>query len=212
MSPMEIEQRAQRKAKLQVRAHLSVPDMGNSPARLLLNEDAFVSMLYLERRRAERADKRFVLILIDVKKTLAVVHKDRTMLALTNALSEATRETDIIGWYLENNLLGVIGTELGKATNQVVQERFLNKLRTIFESALGAGKELVHLRFLPFLSRGIRTRRHRPLGEHRAVPRISKERKHEEGSASDQTVHRRRGQWGSACLSFPSVRSDRFGH
>ena len=70
MSPMEIEQRAQRKAKLQVRAHLSVPDMGNSPARLLLNEDAFVSMLYLERRRAERADKRFVLILIDVKKTL----------------------------------------------------------------------------------------------------------------------------------------------
>jgi lipopolysaccharide/colanic/teichoic acid biosynthesis glycosyltransferase len=138
MSPMEIEQqRAQRKAKLQVRAHLSVPDMGNTPARLLLNEDAFVSMLYLERRRAERADKRFVLILFDVKKTLAVVHKDRTILALTNALSEATRETDIIGWYLENNLLGVIGTELGKATNQVVQERFLSKLRTIFESALG---------------------------------------------------------------------------
>jgi lipopolysaccharide/colanic/teichoic acid biosynthesis glycosyltransferase len=138
MSPMEIEQqRAQRKAKLQVRAHLSVPDMGNTPARLLLNEDAFVSMLYLERRRAERADKRFVLILFDVKKTLAVVHKDRTILALTNALSEATRETDIIGWYLENNLLGVIGTELGKATNQVVQERFLSKLRTVFESALG---------------------------------------------------------------------------
>ena len=137
MSPMEIE-RAQRKAKLQVRAHLSVPDMGNAPARLLLNEDAFVSMLYLERRRAERADKRFVLILIDVKKTLAVVHKDRTILALTNALSEATRETDIIGWYLENNLLGVIGTELGEAANQLVQERFLSKLRTIFESALGA--------------------------------------------------------------------------
>ena len=89
MSPMEIEQqRAQSKSKLQVRAHLSVPDMGNAPARMLLNEDAFVSMLYLERRRAERADKRFVLILIDVKKTLAVVNKDRTMLALTNALSE----------------------------------------------------------------------------------------------------------------------------
>ena len=138
MSPMEIEQqRAQRKAKLQVRAHLSVPDMSNTPARMLLNEDAFVSMLYLERRRAERADKRFVLILIDVKKALTVIHKDRILLALTNALSEATRETDIIGWYLENNLLGVIGTELGKANNQVVQERFLSKLRSIFESALG---------------------------------------------------------------------------
>ena len=141
MSPMETkQQRAQSKSKLQVRAHLSVPDMGNTPTRILLNEDAFVSMLYLERRRAERADKRFVLILIDVKKTLAVVNKDRTMLALTNALSEATRETDIIGWYLENNLVGVIGTELGKATNQVVQERFLSKLRTIFESAIGMEK------------------------------------------------------------------------
>ena len=50
---------------------------------------------------------------------------------------KSTRETDIIGWYLENNLMGVIGTELGKATNQVVQERFLSKLRTIFESAIG---------------------------------------------------------------------------
>ena len=141
MSPMEIEQRrAQIKSKLQVRAHLSVPDMGNAPARMLLNEDAFVSMLYLERRRAERSQKRFVLILVDVNKTLAGVQKDRTVLALTKALSEATRETDIIGWYLENNLLGVIGTELGKAANHVVQERFLSKLRTIFESALGLGR------------------------------------------------------------------------
>ena len=41
--------------KLVVKAHLSVPNMENAPARILLNEDAFVSMLYLERRRAERA-------------------------------------------------------------------------------------------------------------------------------------------------------------
>ena len=98
MSPMEIEPTGAEKSQMQVRAHLSVPDMGNSPARVLLNEDAFVSMLYLERRRAERADKRFVLILIDVKKTLSVVHKDRTLLALTNALSEAPeRLTSSVG-------------------------------------------------------------------------------------------------------------------
>src|SRR5260370_17758903 len=104
MSPMETEQHgAEKKAKRQVRAHLSVPDMGNTPTRMLLNEDAFVSMLYLERRRAERADKRFVLILIDVTRTLAAVHKDRTILALTNALSEATPGTTIIEWTLENH-------------------------------------------------------------------------------------------------------------
>jgi exopolysaccharide biosynthesis polyprenyl glycosylphosphotransferase len=138
MSPMEIEARqALAKGKLEVRAHLSVPNMGNVPTRMLLNEDAFVSMLYLERRRAERAQKRFVLILVDVKKTLLGIHKDRTILALTNALSDVTRETDIIGWYVENDLMGVIGTELGKTSEQVVEEKFLSKLRDIFDAVLG---------------------------------------------------------------------------
>jgi lipopolysaccharide/colanic/teichoic acid biosynthesis glycosyltransferase len=141
MSPMELDTpRAATKTKLEVRSHLSVPSMGNSPLRVLLEEDAFVSMLYLERRRAERAQNRFVLIQVDVQKALAGNHKDRTIHALTTALSEATRETDIIGWYLKNNLLGIIGTELGKASRQVVQDRFLAKLRKVFETTLGAEK------------------------------------------------------------------------
>jgi lipopolysaccharide/colanic/teichoic acid biosynthesis glycosyltransferase len=137
MSPLELEMpRAIEKAKQDVRPHLSVPNMGNSPSRVLLNEDAFVSMLYLERRRAERSHKRFVLILVDVKAVLSGSHKDRTTLALSSALAEGTRETDIMGWYLENNIMGVIGTELGKASNQVVQERFLSRLRKVFEASV----------------------------------------------------------------------------
>ena len=124
------------KKKLEVRPHLSVPNMGNTPSRVLLNEDVFASMLYLERRRAERARNRFVLILVDVKHSLEGGQKDRTVVALSNALAEGTRETDIIGWYLDNNLMGVIGTELGNATNQVVKERFLAKLRNVFETSL----------------------------------------------------------------------------
>jgi exopolysaccharide biosynthesis polyprenyl glycosylphosphotransferase len=139
MSPTELRvRRAEDIANLEVRAHLSMLNMGNTPPRILLNEDAFVSMLYLERRRAERARKRFVLILVDVKKALSATRqKDRSIQALTSSVADATRETDIIGWYLENGLIGVIGTELGKATNKVVQERFLDKLRTNFESMLG---------------------------------------------------------------------------
>ena len=82
MGPMELAvPQAIAKRKLEVRAQLSVPDMGNAPSRVLLNEDAFVSMLYLERRRAERAQKRFVLILVDVKSTLSGGRNDRTILA-----------------------------------------------------------------------------------------------------------------------------------
>jgi exopolysaccharide biosynthesis polyprenyl glycosylphosphotransferase len=142
MSPMEaVAPREKERPKLEVRAHLSVPNMGNTPPRMLLNEDAFVSMLYLERRRAERAQNRFVLILVDVQKIVSSISgKERTVQMLAKSLSEATRETDIIGWYLEDSLLGVIGTELGKASNEVVQKRFLDKLRRIFESTLGIEK------------------------------------------------------------------------
>jgi len=136
-----VARREKERPKLEVRAHLSVPNMGNTPPRMLLNEDALVSMLYLERRRAERAQNRFVLILVDVQKIVnGVSGKDRTVQMLAKSLSDATRETDIIGWYIEDSLLGVIGTELGKASNEVVQKRFLDKLRKIFESTLGIEK------------------------------------------------------------------------
>jgi lipopolysaccharide/colanic/teichoic acid biosynthesis glycosyltransferase len=141
MSPMDLElPQAMPKNKLDVRAHLSVPDMGNTPSRVLLNEDAFVSMLYLERRRAERSHKRFVLVLVDVQRTISNGNADRIIPALSKALTESTRETDIMGWYLENSLLGIIGTELGKASNQVVQDCFLAKLRKVFEAHLGTKK------------------------------------------------------------------------
>jgi lipopolysaccharide/colanic/teichoic acid biosynthesis glycosyltransferase len=139
MSPMDVElPQTMTKTKLEVRAHLSVPNMGNSPSRVLLNEDAFVSMLYLERRRAERSQKRFVLVLVDVQKALSNGHKDRVVPALSKALAESTRETDIMGWYLENNLMGIIGTELGEATNEIIQDCFLSKLRKVFGSNLGS--------------------------------------------------------------------------
>lgn len=139
MSPMEAQLlREQKKQKLEVRAHLSVPDMGNTPSRILLNEDAFVSMLYLERRRVERAGNRFVLVLVDVSQNLGgIPSKERTVQVLTKSLSEATRETDIIGWYIQNSIIGVIGTELGDATNEVVQGKFLERLRNIFEMKMG---------------------------------------------------------------------------
>ncbi len=137
MSPMEAQVRREQRSRLEVRAHLSVPDMGNTPSRILLSEDAFVSMLYLERRRAERADNRFVLVLVDVKKNVNGFAKDRTIQKLTKALTEATRETDVIGWYVENSLIGIIGTELGDASNELIQQKFLERLRNIFEAKMG---------------------------------------------------------------------------
>lgn len=126
--------------KLVVKAHLSVPNMENAPARILLNEDAFVSMLYLERRRAERTQKRFVLMLVDLSSVLSNGQKVRNVQKIAAGISSATRETDIIGWYVENSIMGVIGTELGDATPKLIQQRFLEKLRCALDEAIGKEK------------------------------------------------------------------------
>jgi lipopolysaccharide/colanic/teichoic acid biosynthesis glycosyltransferase len=125
--------------KLQVKENAPVTGMDNE-ARALLSEDAFVSMLYLERRRAERAQKRFVLVLVDVKRALEDGNKSRTLGKIGVALTNSTRETDILGWYLENNLVGVIGTELGETSPTIIHERLLEKLRAAFQHTVGKEK------------------------------------------------------------------------
>ena len=153
MSPLEMEMRKNgTRSRLEVQAHVSVPEMGDTAPRFLLSEEAFTSMLYLERRRAERSQKRFVLILVDVKKAIGSHHKDRTVATLTSAISGATRETDIIGWYLESSLVGIIGTEIGSAADATIQEIFIEKLRASFESNLGrekSGNITVSFHFFP---------------------------------------------------------------
>jgi len=122
--------------RLNADSHVTLEKDGVPAGRIVLHEDAFVSMLYLERRRAERAQKRFVLMLVDVKRAIADGQKNRTLARATSALLSVTRETDIVGWYLEDQLIGVIGTEIGKAKSKHVQARMLEKVKAALLEAL----------------------------------------------------------------------------
>jgi exopolysaccharide biosynthesis polyprenyl glycosylphosphotransferase len=122
--------------RLNADAYMAVEKRGMSDGRIVLHEDAFVSMLYLERRRAERAQKRFVLMLVDVKKVMADGQKNRNLGKITGSILSVTRETDIVGWYLEDNLIGVIGTEIGEAKPKTIQGKMLEKVRAALIEAL----------------------------------------------------------------------------
>jgi len=113
---------------------------GEISARMVIGEDTFMSMLYLERRRAERAQKRYVLLLVDVKDAISDKQKIRTVQTITQTLCEITRETDLIGWYVKDHLIGVIATEIGKASSKEVRERISAKFRGAFLQALGQRK------------------------------------------------------------------------
>ena len=71
----------------------------------LIDEDLFRDALLRERRRAERFDTAFVLILIS--------HSRRTLQQtvwghLIDALSRTTMDTDVIGWFKQDSVLGLI--------------------------------------------------------------------------------------------------------
>jgi lipopolysaccharide/colanic/teichoic acid biosynthesis glycosyltransferase len=108
----------------------------------VLRDEAFHAMLTLERRRAERSRKHFVLMLLD----LQAVHKNERSTSfikrLTSVVSDATREIDIIGWYEEGVILGVMFTEInleGKTPiTEVLQSKVVTALRDNLDHWLGS--------------------------------------------------------------------------
>jgi lipopolysaccharide/colanic/teichoic acid biosynthesis glycosyltransferase len=76
-------------------------------------------------------------MLVDVKRVVSDGRRQQTLAGISKALLRCTRETDIIGWYLEDHLIGVIGTEIGHVRSKVVQDRMLEKIRAAFPEAIG---------------------------------------------------------------------------
>ncbi len=78
----------------------------------ILSEQTLHAMLTLERRRAERSRKPFVLMLLDSHAVPKNGNRAKFTEQLTSVVCGATRETDLIGWYEEGSILAVIFTEI----------------------------------------------------------------------------------------------------
>src|SRR5690242_7476526 len=93
-------------------------------------QDVFQNILTLERRRAERSRRPFILMLLQLK---TQSDPDRQVLqqALPILISN-TRESDLIGWYREFAALGIIFTEMGEGEKMPIAGNLLRKI----ESAL----------------------------------------------------------------------------
>ena len=90
----------------------------------LIAETTFHALLTHERRRAERSRKPFVLMLLELHplhaKSVGASFSERVV----SAISGATRETDLIGWYEEGRILAVIFAELNVEENAPVQSSY----------------------------------------------------------------------------------------
>src|SRR4029077_10865513 len=102
----------------------------------LLPEPLFLRALSLERKRAERSGKRFLLMLIDFGNLAENGDGDGPRTKTVAAVLARIRETDIAGWYAANGILGVIFTELGDADERLTLPILRGRLSGALESAL----------------------------------------------------------------------------
>ncbi len=87
----------------------------------LLTQDMFQRFLCWERKRAERSGKCVLLMLLNAEKLLVTKQSNKVLATIVSALSSPSRETDILGWYERNAVLGIIFTELHKSDGDRLQ-------------------------------------------------------------------------------------------
>ena len=102
----------------------------------ILPEDTFHTMLTLERRRAERSRQPFVLMLLDASEFGEGEAADRFMAQVTSVLLKSTRETDLVGWYTNGVILGVIFTEISPELKNPITEILHSKIMNALHDEL----------------------------------------------------------------------------
>lgn len=94
-----------------------ISTLGIAPApaaeRIILREPEFRRMISLERKRSERSRKPFLLMLLDLGESLGSAKSAKVLEDILEALSQSTRETDVVGWYEEHSTVGIMFTEIG---------------------------------------------------------------------------------------------------
>jgi lipopolysaccharide/colanic/teichoic acid biosynthesis glycosyltransferase len=102
----------------------------------VLVESVFHSMLTLERRRAERSRKPFVLMLLDAN--LENGAAEGILKQAVEIVVASKRETDLVGWYKQGAILGVIFTEVNVDGGDLpITETLRTKIETAFVKHLG---------------------------------------------------------------------------
>jgi len=88
--------------------------------RGILTQEAFRRMISLERKRTERSQKPFLLMLLDMGDNLPSEKNAKVLGKIISALSVISRETDVTGWYTNDCVVGVMFTEIGKDRSTIL--------------------------------------------------------------------------------------------
>ena len=103
---------------------------GAESERSILGEEAFRRMISIERKRTERSQKPFLLMLLDGGSRQGSKKNSKALNNVVGALLASTRETDITGWYENGTTIGVVFTDLESEDKSVVLSTMLTRVST----------------------------------------------------------------------------------
>ena len=118
---------------------------------LVLSEALFSHLLVRERKRSDRSNRPFILLALKTKNRLNL-ESSRIGKAIMEALSAATRETDVVGWVESPTVIGVIFSEIGAVEParavETVRARVYRDLRRVLDAG-SVGDLSLHFHIYP---------------------------------------------------------------
>ena len=109
-----------------------------SPGREALLEEAFKRMISRERKRTERSQKPFLLMLLATGAHHSEERNRQVFAKVISALLDSTRETDIVGWQKTNACIGVLFTDLLIFDQQSILSVMLSRISAILRDKLSS--------------------------------------------------------------------------
>ncbi len=99
-----------------------------------LSEVAFQRMISTELRRVERSHKFLVMMMLDIGELPISGDNALTLKKFNSALRLNLRETDVVGWYKEGRVVGVIFTEVASDMRTAIPDILMTRVREILQS------------------------------------------------------------------------------
>jgi len=106
--------------------------------REILDEHSIRKMIVIERKRAERSNEHFLLMLLEAG-NLPGSQKSKVALdGLVSALLSGTRETDVVGWYKDHTTACALFTGLDPKDKSTIVSTLLTRVSTTLQEQLSS--------------------------------------------------------------------------
>ncbi len=100
----------------------------------ILDEKSFRQMIAVERKRTERSRQPFLLMLLDAGGCSP--SNGNVLAEVLSALSLATRDTDVTGWYETSSVVGVMFTEISTDDRSSIVSTVMNRVSETLKNSL----------------------------------------------------------------------------